>query len=94
MRADLGFSCKVIERCSGILVHIAMWGVFVMVVLVVIDVALRTFAGSSLLFTEEVSGYLLVLVAFLAMAEALKQGRHVLPHGILLRAQARWWTDH
>ena len=77
MRADLGFSCKVIERCSGILVHIAMWSVFAMMVLVVIDIALRTFAGSSLLLTEEVSGYLLVVVAFLAMAEALKQGRHV-----------------
>lgn len=77
MRADFGFSCKVIERCSGILVHIAMWSVFVMMVLVVVDVALRTFAGSSLLFAEEVSGYLLVSIAYLAVAEALKQGRHV-----------------
>lgn len=54
-----------------------MWGVFVMMVLVVVDVSLRTFAARSLLLTEEVCGYLLVLVAYLPYAEALKTGRHI-----------------
>ena len=77
MRSFLSLSGRAIERFSSVLVRIAMWGVFAMMVLVVVDVGLRTFAGMSLLLTEEVSGYLLVLVAYLAFAEALKQGRHV-----------------
>ena len=77
MGSLVSFSRRVIEAFSAILARIAMWGVFVMMVLVVVDVIMRTFAAQSLLITEEVSGYLLVLVAYLALAEALKQGRHV-----------------
>lgn len=54
-----------------------MWGVFVMMLMVVVDITMRALMGRSLLFAEEVGGYLLVLVAYLAMAEALKQGRHI-----------------
>lgn len=77
MRSFLGLSARAIEGFSSVLVRVSMWGVFVMMVLVVIDVGLRTFASMSLLLTEEISGYLLVLVAYLAFAEAMKQGRHV-----------------
>lgn len=48
-----------------------------MMVLVVVDVALRTFAGTSTLLADEVGGYLLVLVAYFAYAEALKKDSHV-----------------
>ena len=77
MKVFLSFSRNVIERCSTILAQVSMWGVLVMMLLVVVDVTLRTFSGRSLLITEEFSGYLLVLVAYLAFAEALKKGRHV-----------------
>ena len=74
----VSFIRKVIEPFSGFLAHISMWGVFAMMLMVVVDVTMRATAGGrSLLFTEEVSGYLLVLVAYLAMAETLKQGRHI-----------------
>ena len=71
------FIRKVSDYLSDFLRHIAMWGVFVMMLLVVIDVALRALAKRSTLVAEEVGGYLMVLIAYLAMAEAFKQGRHI-----------------
>jgi TRAP-type C4-dicarboxylate transport system permease small subunit len=68
---------RAIEGLSTLLAYISMWGVFLMMVLVVVDVALRTFFSSSLLLVDEVCGYLLVLVAYFAYAEALKKDAHV-----------------
>jgi TRAP-type C4-dicarboxylate transport system permease small subunit len=68
---------RAIERFSTLLTHLSMLGIMAMMLIVVVDVALRTFAGTSLLLAEEVCGYLLVLVAYFAYAEALKRNRHV-----------------
>lgn len=73
----LGLAGRVAERVSALLAFLAMAGVLAMMGIVVVDVALRTFAGTSLLLAEEVCGYLLVLVTTLAYAEALKRDRHV-----------------
>jgi TRAP-type C4-dicarboxylate transport system permease small subunit len=68
---------KAADRLSGFLAHFAMWGVFTMMMLVVVDVFLRAVANRSTLIAEEMGGYLLVLIAYLGMAETLKQGRHI-----------------
>lgn len=73
----LGLAGRAAERVSALLAFVAMAGVLAMMAIVVVDVALRTFAATSLLLAEEVCGYLLVLVATLAYAEALKRDRHV-----------------
>ena len=73
----MGALARGIERLSTFLAWVAAAGVFLMMALVVVDVALRTFFSSSLLLADEVCGYLLVLVAYLAYAEALKRDAHV-----------------
>lgn len=73
----LGFAGRVVERLTALLAYLSMAGVFAMMLIVVVDVALRSLADTSLLLAEEVCGYLLVLVATLAYAEALKRDRHV-----------------
>lgn len=73
----LGVAGRAAERLTALLAYLAMAGVLAMMAIVVVDVALRTFAATSLLLAEEVCGYLLVLVATLAYAEALKRDRHV-----------------
>ena len=73
----MGALVRGIERLSALLAHVSAWAVFVMMALIVVDVALRNLASTSLLLTEEVCGYLLVLVAYFAYAETLKKGRHV-----------------
>lgn len=78
-----------IERLSTCLAYVSMGGIFLMMVIVVVDVMLRTFFGSSLLLAEEVCGYLLVAVALFAYAEALKRDSHVRVDMIFCRLAAR-----
>ena len=73
----MGIIVKSVERLSTLLAQVSMWAVFLMMMLEVTDVLLRTFASSSLLVTDELCGYLLVVVAFLTYAEALKRDGHV-----------------
>jgi TRAP-type C4-dicarboxylate transport system permease small subunit len=68
---------RAVEGLASLLAWLSMAGVFTMMVLIVVDVVLRTFFRSSLLFVDEVCGYLLVAVAFFAYAEALKRDVHV-----------------
>ena len=68
---------RAVEGLASLLAWLSMAGVFTMMVLIVVDIVLRTFFSSSLLFVDEVCGYLLVLVAFFAYAEALKRDAHV-----------------
>ena len=77
MQTIFGFSRKAIESLAGITAQIAMWGVLCMTLLITVDVFMRYVVGRPLLFVDEVAGYLLVLVAYLAMAETLKRGRHI-----------------
>lgn len=73
----MGALARSIERLSAFLAHVSALGVGLMMVLIVVDVALRTFASTSTMIADEVSGYLLVLVAYFAYAEALKKDGHV-----------------
>jgi TRAP-type transport system small permease protein len=73
----MGALTRTIERLSAFLAHVSALGVVLMMSLVVVDVALRTFANTSTLLAEEVCGYLLVLVAYFAYAEALKRDGHI-----------------
>ena len=68
---------RLVDHLSRALVYLAMGAVFAMVLLIVVDVVLRAFFARSTLVADEGGGYLLVMIAFLAMAETLKQGRHV-----------------
>jgi TRAP-type C4-dicarboxylate transport system permease small subunit len=72
-----GLFSRAAERLSALLAQVSMWAVGIMMVIVVADVALRTFASSSLLIADEMGGYLLVLLCCFAYAEALKADRHV-----------------
>jgi TRAP-type C4-dicarboxylate transport system permease small subunit len=71
------FIRKMSDDVSHFLVHVAMWGIFAMMLLIITDIVMRAVVNRSTLIAEEVGGYLLVLVAYLAMAETLKQGRHI-----------------
>jgi TRAP-type C4-dicarboxylate transport system permease small subunit len=88
-------SLKTIDRVSQFLAHFAMWGVFAMMLLVVVDVFLRAVANRSTLIAEEMGGYLLVLIAYLGMAETLRQGRHIHVDIITkeLPVKVRAWLD-
>jgi len=91
----LSFCRKAIESFSHFLGHVAMWGAFAMMLLVVTDVAMRAVASSSTLIAEEGGGYLMVLIAFLAMAETFKQGRHIRVDIVAKRlpGRLRAWLD-
>ena len=88
-------SRKTIDRVSQFLAYLAMWGVFAMMLLVVVDVFLRAVANRSTLIAEEMGGYLLVLIAYLGMAETLRQGRHIHVDIITkkLPVKVRAWLD-
>jgi TRAP-type transport system small permease protein len=86
---------KAADRFSSFLAHFAMWGVFAMMMLVVVDVFLRAVANRSTLIAEEMGGYLLVLIAYLGMAETLRQGRHIHVDIVTkkLTVKVRAWLD-
>ena len=88
-------SRKTADRFSSFLAHLAMWGVFAMMLLVVVDVFLRAVANRSTLIAEEMGGYLLVLIAYLGMAETLRQGRHIHVDIVTkkLTVKVRAWLD-
>ncbi len=71
------FAVRAVEGLASALAYASMAGILTMMVLVVVDVVLRSFFSSSLLFVDEVCGYLLVMAAFFAYAEALKRDAHV-----------------
>lgn len=89
------FTRKAIDRISGFLTYIAMWGVFAMMLLVVVDVGMRALVGQSTLIADEMGGYLLVLIAYLGMAEAYRLGRHIRVDIVTVRlpGRLRAWLD-
>jgi TRAP-type C4-dicarboxylate transport system permease small subunit len=88
-------SSRTVDRLSNFFAHVAMWGVLALMLLVVVDVFMRAVANRSTLITEEMGGYLLVLIAYLGMAETLKQGRHISVDLISRRlpGKVRAWLD-
>jgi TRAP-type C4-dicarboxylate transport system permease small subunit len=89
------FIGKAVNRVSQFLAYLAMGGVFAMMMLVVIDVAMRAVANQSTLIAEEMGGYLLVLIAYLGMAEAYRLGRHIRVDIVTARlpGRLRAWLD-
>jgi TRAP-type C4-dicarboxylate transport system permease small subunit len=50
---------------------------FVMTGLIALDVFTRALVGRSTMISQEMSGYLLVAIAFLGLAHTLREGRHI-----------------
>lgn len=68
---------RAIESSSTGLTKVAMWGTFAMMILISWDVVARYVFDAPLLFSDEVSGYLLVYICFLGAAGTMKQKRHI-----------------
>lgn len=90
-----GFAHKAVDLISRILAQIAMWGVVAMMLLVVVDVTMRALFNRSTLIAGEVGGYLLVLIAYLGMAETFRLGRHIRVDivSVWLPARLHAWLD-
>jgi len=68
---------KAIESSSNALTKVGMWGTLAMMILISWDVIARYVFDSPLLFSDEVSGYLLVYICFFGAAGTMKQKRHI-----------------
>ena len=68
---------KWIGRLSSIGGAGAATAIALMVLMIILEVLLRLIAGRSTLFAQEYTGYLLVLVTFVSLAQILKKDRHI-----------------
>jgi TRAP-type C4-dicarboxylate transport system permease small subunit len=66
-----------IEKLSKLAFGATLWAPAAMVALITYDVVGRALFNSPSLITDEITGYLLVFVAFMGAAEALRAGRHI-----------------
>jgi len=66
-----------VGRLSKLAFDATLWAPTTMVALVSYDVVSRTLFNSPSLITDEITGYLLVFIAFMGAAEALRAGRHI-----------------
>ena len=72
----------VVRGATRVLEALTLVGMSVVFVTVVVEVVLRYGFGSSLIFTEELTRYTMVWVAFLGGVVALRDGAHVATGGI------------
>jgi len=74
-----GILASGISRLSSVTADMASIGILAMAVIIVASVVGRAIFQAGMLFAYayEFSGYLLIFAAFLAMAEALKKGKHI-----------------
>ncbi len=68
---------KLIERLSRWSFSVTAFAPGAMAALITYDVVSRTLFNSPSLVTDELSGYLLVFIAFMGAAEALRTGGHI-----------------
>ncbi|UCF92516.1 MAG: TRAP transporter small permease [Desulfobacterales bacterium] len=68
---------KTIEWISSFSGKVAMWCILAMMLLISYDVFSRYLLNSPVLFSDEISGYMLVFIGFIGAASALKDGRHI-----------------
>lgn len=68
---------SIADRLSVIGGYIAGILIFILMLLILFEIALRNLAGRSTQFTEEMGGYILVAVAFLGLAYTLRARAHV-----------------
>ena len=66
-----------IEKVSSLSFSATLWAPAAMAALITYDVVMRAVFNSPSLVTDELSGYLLVFIAFMGAAEALRHGRHI-----------------
>ena len=71
-----------VRRTTQILEALTLAGISVVSLTVVVEVVLRYGFGSSLIFTEELTRYTMVWVAFLGGVVALRDGAHVATGGL------------
>jgi len=90
MKTIVRYITKAIESTSSAFAIAAMWGIFAMMVLVGYDVFSRYLFNRPVLFSDEVSGYLLVFVCFLGAAGTLKESRHITVDVLFTRLNLKW----
>ena len=86
---------KVVETISSVSGWLSGIGVYGMTIVVFVDVILRYFFSSSLFFSEELSIYFMVYVAFIGAAMTMKKGAHIKVDLLYnrLSEKARLWLD-
>lgn len=88
--ALLRTTVQVLNRAMGVLAAIALVG---LTGLITLQVILRRMFDSPLIFVDEVSGYLLVIVTFLGLGYAMQCGDHIrveMGQGRLSASALRW----
>jgi TRAP-type C4-dicarboxylate transport system permease small subunit len=71
-----------VRRATHVLEALTLVGMSVVCLTIMVEVILRYGFGSSLIFTEELSRYTMVWVAFLGGVVALRDGAHVATGGL------------
>lgn len=86
---------RTIESFSTVTGWLAGLGVIVMTAIVVVDVFLRYFFSSPLLFSDEITIYSMIYITFIGAALTMKLGRHVNVDLLLIHLpnRARCWLD-
>jgi TRAP-type C4-dicarboxylate transport system permease small subunit len=67
-------AANVLGRVGAALASVAL---AVLIILITLQVICRRFLGAPIVFTDEVSGYLLVVVTFLGLGYAMQRGDHI-----------------
>ena len=87
---------SIVKRITGAVARISDFGgyaaalaVFIIMVLVCVEVFLRTFLRTSTLIADEMSGYLNALVLFLGLAYTLKEGGFIRVELVYVRLRGR-----
>ncbi len=73
----LGWLRRLDDLLSVIERQLLCWGIILMAVNTIANVIARVVFSSSLFFSEEVNQFLIVLVTFVGISEAARQGRHI-----------------
>lgn len=68
---------SIVSRCSTVSAYIAFVGIWLLALLILAEIFVRTFFNTSLLFAVVASEWLLVAIVFMGAAWTLKAGGHV-----------------
>lgn len=84
-----------IESTSSAVGNVARWGSLAMMILIAYDVFSRYLFNRPVLFSDEISAYLIVLICFLGAADALRENKHIIVDVITmrLRFKVRLWLS-
>ena len=83
------FFLKAIDKASDIGRMGASVCILIIIVLILVEIFMRTFSGQSTFITEEYSGYLLSWFAYMGMAYTLKSDGHIRVTMLLSKIGAR-----